>query len=81
MKQKNEIITLILCEMNSGDGSTRAVQTDENLKEYQNSKVLHCVKLFRRFGEQGRSKRGDKKRIDLRLSEINEEDFILVDKS
>ena len=53
-KQKDDIITLILCEMNANDGSARAVQSDDSLRNYKNSKVMNFVKFFRHFGDKNK---------------------------
>lgn len=37
--------------MNAHDGSAKAVQSDESLKNYKNSKVMQYIKLFRHFAD------------------------------
>ena len=50
-KQKDEIIQLVLHELKKENGSVEAVQTDKKLKDYQNSRVINYIKLFRHFAD------------------------------
>ena len=42
---------LILHEMKKENGSIEAMKTDKKLKDYQNSRVVNYVRLFRRFAD------------------------------
>ena len=86
LKKKDEIMTLILCEMHGNDGSVLAVQSDENFKDYQNhEKVMKGEKLFRHFCNNNsnakEATRVDCYGNDFYLSEMSDADFILIEKS
>jgi hypothetical protein len=52
LKQKDDVVKLILLEMKEDNGSVRAIKADENLRDYDNAKLLGYVKFFGRFGSQ-----------------------------
>ena len=37
--------------MKQENGSAQAIQNDENLKKYENTKVVNYIKQFRRFAD------------------------------
>lgn len=55
LKQKNDVVKLILLEMKEDNGSVRAIKADENLRDYDNSKLIGYIKLFGRFGSKKKS--------------------------
>ena len=50
LKQKDDVVKLILLEMKEDNGSVRAIKADENLRDYDNAKLLGYVKLFGKIG-------------------------------
>lgn len=52
LKKKDDVVKLILLEMKEDNGSVRAIKADENLRDYDNARLIGYVKLFGRFGSQ-----------------------------
>ena len=55
LKQKDDVVKLILLEMKEDNGSVRAIKADESLRDYDNARLIGYVKLFGRFGSKKKS--------------------------